>query len=96
MSDPSAPGEPLSVYAHLMMMVDQMSTVAWQKLGLQPDILTGRIAPNLPEAKVAIDVTTHLASFIEPQLDDDDKRRMHSLVRDLRMNYVQQGKEGGL
>lgn len=87
------PTEPLSVYAHITIMVDQMASLAWQKLGLQPDILTGKIAMNLPEAKVAIDLTTHLASFIEPQLDEEDKRRIHGLVRDLRMNYVQKSKE---
>ncbi len=85
--------EPLSVYAMVTMMVDQLATVAWQKMGLQPDLLTGKIHKDLDEAKVAIDLTTHLASFVEPRLDDEDRRRMHNLVRDLRLNYVEKRKE---
>ncbi len=49
---------------------------------------------NLTEAKVAIDVTTHLASFVQPQLDEADQRHMHNLIRDLRINYVEKTKGG--
>ncbi len=92
MSESSAPA-PVDVYAVIMTMVDTMATIAWSKLGLQPDLGTGRIEKDLDQAKVAIDLTTHLASFIEPQLDETDKRRIHGLVRDLRMNYVEKSKE---
>lgn len=84
--------EPLSVYAVITVMVDQMATIAWQKLGLQPDMMTGKLERDLGEAKVAIDLTAHLAAFIEPQLDEEDKRRIHGLVRDLRINYVEKSK----
>jgi hypothetical protein len=92
MSESQSP-EPVSVYAVIMTMVDTMSTLAWSKLGLQPDLATGKLEKDLEQAKVAIDLTTHLASFIEPQLDDDDKRRIHGLIRDLRMNFVEKSKE---
>jgi len=87
--------EPLSVYAVITVMVDQMATIAWQKLGLQPDMMTGKLEKDTAQAKVAIDLTAHLAGFIEPQLDDEDKRRIHGLVRDLRINYVEKSKEAG-
>jgi hypothetical protein len=87
-----AAAEPLSVYTLLMAMTDQLAAVAWQKLGLQPDILTGRVQRDVEEAKVAIDLTTHLASYIEPRLEEEDKRRIHNLIRDLRINYVEQSK----
>lgn len=95
-TDSASPKEPpqLSVYEVIMVMVDQMAAIAWQKLGLQPDPLSGKVAKDLTEAKVAIDLTQHLASFIEPQLDDEDKRRIHNLVRDLRINFVEKAKEG--
>jgi uncharacterized protein YbgA (DUF1722 family) len=89
------PGQgPLSVYTVITFMVDQMSQVAWQKLGLQPDLVTGQIEKDLAEAKVAIDVATHLAGFIEPKLDDEDRRRIHGLIRDLRVNFVNQSQAG--
>ncbi len=83
----------VSVYDVVVAMVDQMSAIAWRKLGLQPDFMTGKIEINLEEAKVAIDLTTHLATFIEPRLDEDDKREIHNLVRNLRINYVEKAKE---
>lgn len=86
--------EPLSIYTVIMIMVDQMASLAWQKLGLQPDPMTGKLHKDIAEAKVAIDVTAGLAGFIEPQLDEEDKRRIHSLIRDLRINYVEHTKEG--
>lgn len=88
-----APRGPLSVYDVLVVMTDQLAAIAWQKLGLQPDPLTGTVHKNLEEAKVAIDLTSHLASFVQPRLDDEDQRQMHNLIRDLRINYVEKAKE---
>ena len=47
----------------------------------------------MEEAKVAIDLTSHLASFVQPRLDEEDKRQLHNLIRDLRINYVEKSKE---
>lgn len=84
---------PPTIYDHLAVILDQLGGVAWQKLGLQPDMVTGKIEPDLIQAKVAIDVVAYLSSVLEPQLDDDDKRHLHNLVRDLKINYVQ--RQGG-
>lgn len=85
--------EPLDVYTVITAMVEQMAAISWQKLGLQPDIMNGRIHADLTQAKVAIDLTAHLASFIEPKLDEEDKKRLHGLVRDLKINWVEKNKE---
>lgn len=85
--------EPLSIYHLLMVMVEQTAGVAWQKMGLQHDPITGQIEKDLDEAKVAIDVAAMLSEQLEPKLEDDDKRRIHSLVRDLRLNFVEKSKE---
>lgn len=87
--------KPVSVYDVIVAMVDQMAGIAWSKLGLQPDMITGAIEMNLAEAKVAIDVTTQLSSLIDSQLDEADKRELHNLVRNLRLNYVEKVKEAG-
>ena len=87
------PSTPISVYDVVIAMTDQMAALAWQKLGLQPDMLTGQIGQDLEEAKVAIDLTTHLATFVEPRLEEDDKRELHNLIRNLRLNYVQKAKD---
>ncbi len=88
-------GEPIDVYTVIAFMVDQLASLAWQKLGLQPDMVTGRLEKDLAQAKVAIDVTTHLSTFVEPNLDESDKARIHNLIRDLRMNWVHQSQEAG-
>lgn len=85
--------KPLSVNDVVAFSIEQFAEVAWQKLGLHPDPITGSIEMNLAEAKTAIDVVGFLAEKLESQLDDDDKRRVQGLVADLRINFVQ--KSGG-
>lgn len=93
-SNDAMPRGPISIYDVIVIMADQIASIAWQKLGLQPDPLTGRTEKDLAEAKVAIDLTTHLATFVQEKLDGEDQRRMHNLIRDLRINYVEKSKEG--
>ncbi len=80
---------PLDAYQFIAVMMEQLSAIAWQKMGLQPDLATGKIHKDLTQCKAAIDATTALAAIIEPQLDENDKRQMQNLVRDLRMNFVE-------
>ena len=75
------------------MMVEQMAAIAWSKLGLQPDMLTGQMAKDLDQAKVAIDIVGYLVALIEPKLDESDKRQVQGMVRDLKMNYVNKRQE---
>jgi hypothetical protein len=86
--------KPLSVYDLIMIMLDQCASVSWQKLGLQHDPVTGALSPDLAEARVAIDLTAYLAQQLEARLDEEDRRRIQSLVRDLRINFVQRNTEG--
>jgi CheY-specific phosphatase CheX len=88
------PKDPPTVFEHLAMMLDQIAAVSWQKLGLQPDIITGKTERKLAEAKIAIDMTAHIAEVIEPQLDEGDRRTVQNLVTSLRLNYVQKSREG--
>lgn len=81
--------ERISVYLMLMAMTDQLSAMAFQKMGLQPG-MDGKIAQDLPEAKVAIDAAASLIKLMEPALDDEDRRHVQNLVRDLRLNFVNQ------
>jgi len=84
-----------SIYDHLAMMLQQMAHLSWSKMGLQHDSISGKLEQNLPEAKVAIDVVVYLAGILETQLDEGDRRQIQSMVRDLRMNYVQKTTEAG-
>jgi hypothetical protein len=86
---------PPTVYEHLAMILDQIAAVSWQKLGLQPDIMTGKTEQILSEAKIAIDVTAYIAETIDSQLDEGDRRTIQNLVTSLRLNYVQKSREAG-
>lgn len=82
------PSEPLRVPTALAILIDQLATLAWAKLGLQPDPLTGKIEPDLADAKLAIDCAGDLIARLAPILDADDRRQVENLLRDLRVNYV--------
>lgn len=85
--------QPLDVHTVIMVMLDQMSGIAWQKMGLQPDAVTGKIHKDLNQAKIAVDVVANLSQFITPQLDETDKRDLTNLVSNLKINYVQKSAE---
>jgi len=84
--------EPVNVYQVLAIMVDQLAGLAWQKMGLQHDMVTGQIAKDPQQAKVAIDACADLCKHLDPELDSDDRRRLQSLLNDLRINFLDQSK----
>ena len=85
--------EPISVYEHVAQLIQAMTEVSWQKLGLHADMVTGKVEPNLAEAKVSIDITAYLVGILEPELDEADRRQIQNIVRDLRINFVQKTQE---
>lgn len=89
------PPEPPSVYDFLAAAIQQFAHICWVKLGMQPDTMTGTFDKNYGEAKVAIDAVAALAKLLEPQLDENDLRQMQSLIRDLRLNFVQKSSDSG-
>lgn len=85
----SEQGKPVDVFEFLMVMVEQTSAIAWQKMGLQPDFVTGKIEKDIEQCKAAIDTTAALVTILEPKLDESDRRQVQNLVRDLRINFVE-------
>lgn len=81
--------EALQVDSILAIMVDQLASLAWQKMGLQPDPIIGGIDKDLSQCRRAIDAVEALARILEPQLDEDDRRQVQNLVRDLKLNFVE-------
>jgi hypothetical protein len=83
---------PISVYDLLGFAMDQFASIAWIKLGLQPDPATGSFDTDLAEAKVAIDIVAQMAERAAPKLDPADRREVDNLVANLRLNYVERSK----
>jgi hypothetical protein len=82
------PEKGISVYDLMGVSLDQFIEVAWVKMGLRPDPITGGEATDMEEAKVAIDMANRLAEWLDPHLEGEDKRRVQQLLTDLRMNYI--------
>lgn len=90
------PREPLSVYDLIAFSLKQFEEVAWQKLGLRPDPMTGKIEKDLEQSRIAIDIAGRLAEALDPHLDDEDKREIQNVMSNLRINYVRiQQEEAG-
>ncbi len=91
------PKVPLDVYLLLSVSLEQYSSLAWQKMGLHPDPLTGEVHKDLQQAKLAIDFVARFVEALEPQVSDLERRRLHSLLSDLRINFVKQSQaeQGG-
>lgn len=85
--------QPLQIEQLLAIIVEQLASVAWQKLGLQPDIATGQIHKDLNQAKTAVDCVAQISEHLIPYLDENDQRQIQNLVRDLKINYVQKTAE---
>ena len=85
--------QPLVVEELVVMMIDQMAAVAWQKMGLQPDMLSGTVDKNIVGARLAVDAVAALVPLVENKLEETDRREMHNLVRNLRLNFVEKSKE---
>lgn len=84
--------QPISVYDLLTHTIETFSEVAWVKLGLRPDFVTGELGTDLSEAKAAIDTVAELVRLLSSNLEEEDRRVLRNLVRDLRVNYLERSK----
>jgi hypothetical protein len=80
----------LSVRDRLLMCIDILNQGAWISLGLVSDPATGQVERDIVRAKTAIDSVAFLAEKVEGDLDEQTRRDLKNLVRDLQLNYVQQ------
>jgi len=69
--------------------IDQFQRLAWVGLGLQPHPITGKVAEDLPEARVAIDVLGDLVDRFEQLRGEKEVRDLRLVLSNLRINYVQ-------
>ena len=94
MDEAGAAGVAPTTYDLIGYCINLLSSQAWQKLGLLADPQTGEAEPDLADAKVAIDAVGDLAARLEtaPEaiISADMRRDLHTLLNDLRLNYVSQ------
>lgn len=85
-----SPGQPIDVNAVIPELVQVLADLAWQKLGLRADPVTGVTQRDLEQARLSIDAVAALAGVIDQHLEPGDQREIRNLVTNLRMNFVQQ------
>ena len=94
MYEAGAAGVAPTTYDLIGYCINLLSSQAWQKLGLLADPQTGEAEPDHADAKVAIDAVGDLAARLEtaPEaiISADMRRDLHTLLNDLRLNYVSQ------
>jgi hypothetical protein len=86
--------QPLRVEGLLQYGVQMFAQFAWQKMGFVANPATGKIDQDLAQARVAIDVLTHLAEHLEPMLDDRERRDLRNLLTSLRVSFARKSAGG--
>lgn len=69
-----------------------LAAKAWECLGLVANPLKQEIKTDLEQARVAIDAVAALIPVIEGDMEDDEASRLKSLLRDLRVNFVEKNR----
>jgi hypothetical protein len=80
----------VSVDGILAWTVGMLANIAWSRMGLIADPMTGQMARDLPEARRAIDAVADLVKHLEPTASPADRRELQNMLSDLRVNFVQQ------
>lgn len=89
-SESSVPREPVSVFVFAYQMLHAFNDLAYQRMGLQTDLIAGKVVRNMEEAKAAVDIASSMADTLLPHLDDEDQRAVRNLVTNLRINFARQ------
>jgi hypothetical protein len=93
MSDEQEPKEELeavSVFAAVYYSIQAFSSLAFQRMGLHADEVTGQVEKDMKQAKVAVDTALFLCDQMMLELDEEGKRELQALMSDLRLNYAKQ------
>jgi hypothetical protein len=89
------PPKPVSVFALAHFYITGVfGPLAYQRMGLHADDLTGEVVRDLSQAKAAVDIVSAMAEQVLPTLEGDAKRDLMNFVTNLRMNYARQARGG--
>lgn len=78
----------LDVKSLAALMIGILSEKAWQTIGLRVKPGTETVQKDLDEARLAIDIVDFLTGKIADSIADTERRRLESLVADLKLNFA--------
>ena len=82
----------LDVYPILGFFLNILNVKAWQYMGLRVDPKTQKIQKDFKKAILTIDCVAFIIDKLAPQVEDDERTKLRSLLTDLQINYVRQQK----
>lgn len=74
----------------ISLFINILSAKAWQHMGLQVKPGTDKIEKDLELAKLAISSVEALIEKLEPQINEDEKKKLKALLTDLQINFAKQ------
>jgi hypothetical protein len=83
-----ADARPTSAVDLAQMCLGMMNEVAWVKMGLVPDPMTGALGADLAQARLAIDCAGDLVHRLEAYVEPKTYRDLEVLIQNLKMNFV--------
>jgi hypothetical protein len=98
-SDQGAPssesaGPPVGAREVIVMCIGQLHEIAWSRMGLVPNPVSGTIARDLNDARLAIDCVSDLIARLDPHAEPALRRELQTMLSNLRLNFVQQSQRG--
>lgn len=78
----------LDTYILVKLFINILSMQAWQHMGLRVKAGTDQIEKDFDRAQVAIDCIEFLIGKLENHIEENEKDKLRSLLRDLQMNFV--------
>jgi len=85
---------PTSAVDLAQMCLGMMNEVAWVKMGLVPDPMTGALGADLAQARLAIDCADDLVHRLEAHVDPKTRRDLEVLIQNLKINFVRKSAGG--
>jgi hypothetical protein len=89
MAEETAPPS-MDVDEAILVSIQTFTQLAFSRMGLQPDMMSGRIEKDMAACRKAIDAVEALVGVAKPHMDETDGAQLDHLVRDLKLNYTQQ------
>ena len=76
----------------LALFMGELRNLAWLRMGLVANPMTGEIEKDLAQAQLAINTVGFLADQLEPHVAPEERLPLKAMVSDLRLNFVEQSK----
>jgi hypothetical protein len=87
-------GPPVGAREVIVMCIGQLHEIAWSRMGLIPNPVSGTLATDLNDARLAIDCLADLVARLDPLAEPALRREMQTMLSNLRLNFVQQSQRG--